>query len=118
MTGRFIYQPALSKWAARCGFGRIADVREVKQGDAKEVGGYAAKQLAGYASKSGQALALADRAEERLRPVRLSRGWYGGGLRKTEEELGLRPPSDRPSQGSWFIIKHNDARAFVSAQPL
>jgi hypothetical protein len=118
MTGRYIYQAGLSRWAASCGFGHVADVREVKRGDAAEVGGYAAKQLAGYASKTGQALALADRAEERLRPVRLSRGWYGGGLRKTEEELGLRPPSDRQPQGNWFIIKHNDTRAFVSAQPL
>jgi hypothetical protein len=68
ITGRFIYQADFSQWARQCGFGRIADVREVERGDAKEVGGYAAKQLAGYASKTGQALALADLAQERCVP--------------------------------------------------
>jgi hypothetical protein len=117
-TGRFIYQAGLAQWAAQCGFGRIADVREVSRGDAREVGGYAAKQLAGYASKTGQALALADRGGERLRPVRLSRGWYGGGLRRAEEELGFRAPPTAEGTERWFIIRHDADRAFVSAEPL
>lgn len=118
MTGRFIFQADLSRWAAACGFGRVADVREVRQGDAEEVSGYTAKQLAGYASKTGQALALAERAAERLRPVRLSRGWYGGGLRRAEEELGFRSPRRDGPADMWILVRHDEARRFVGIQVL
>ena len=118
MTGRYVYQADLSRWAQACGFGRVVDVREVKRGDAEEVAGYAAKQLASYASKTGQALALQERSEERLRPLRVSRGWYGGGLRAAEEALGIRSPKKEGGSGSWFILTHDDARGFVRAEPL
>lgn len=102
MTGRFIHYRRLSEWASRCGFGRVADIREVKTTDG--VAAYATK-MAGYVSKAGRTEELAQRSIQRVRPVRSSRQWLPGGLRGVEEELRLRrPPSARPR--NWLLIEH------------
>lgn len=118
MTGRFIPQRLLSAWARRSGFGKVAYIQNVQLGDAAEVAAYAAK-LAGYGSKAGQEVAkLKKRTRLRLRPLRTSRGWYPGGLRKVEEDLGMRSSSDGTDPGPWVLIRHDGQGAPISYKVL
>jgi hypothetical protein len=118
MTGRFIPQRLLSAWARRSGFGKVAYIQDVQLGDAAEVAAYAAK-LAGYGSKAGQEVAkLKKRTRLRLRPLRTSRGWYPGGLRKVEEDLGMRSSSDGTDPGPWVLIRHDGQGAPISYKEL
>lgn len=118
MTGRFIPQRQLSAWARRCGFGKVAYIQDVQLGDAAEVAAYASK-LAGYGSKAGQEVArLKKRAHRRLRPLRTSRGWYPGGLRKVEEDLGIRSSSKATDPGPWVLIRHDGHGTLVSYKDL
>lgn len=98
--GDYIKQDDLSKLAAASGFGPICDIRLVKTSaeDAWEVADYFAKavvpihdeaeELASYVAKASRSHALSERSGERVRPLRKSNGWYGGGL--AEAELALR----------------------------
>jgi len=118
MTGRFIPQRQLSAWARRCGFGKVAYIQDVQLGDAAEVAAYASK-LAGYGSKAGQEVVrLKKRAHRRLRPLRTSRGWYPGGLRKVEEDLGIRSSSKGTDAGPWVLIRHDGYGRFLSYKEL
>jgi hypothetical protein len=118
MTGRFIPQRQLSAWAKRCGFGKVAYIQDVQLGDAAEVAAYASK-LAGYGSKAGQEVAkLKKRAGLRLRPLRTSRGWCPGGLRKVEEDLGIRNSSKRTDAGPWVLIRHDSHGRLLSYKQL
>lgn len=117
-TGRFIPQRLLSRWARRCGFGRIADIREIDTSNAEEVARYAAK-LAYYGAKAGEAVAmLKRRSRSRLRPLRTSRGWYPGGLRRVEEELGIRKSGGSNDPGPWVLIQRHPRRARYVARLL
>ena len=102
----------------RCGFGKVAYIQDVQLSDAAEVAAYAAK-LAGYGSKAGQEVAkLKKRTRLRLRPLRTSRGWYPGGLRKVEEDLGMRSSSDGTDPGPWVLIRHDGQGAPISYKVL
>lgn len=115
-TGRYIPQRRLSAWARKCGFGRVTDIREVATGDAQEVARYAAK-LAWYGAKAGEAAAkLKRRSRTRLRPLRTSRGWYPGGLRRVEEELGIRTSGGSSDPGPWVLIQRDPSGVIVSAR--
>jgi len=106
-TGSYIPQKSLSGWASAAGFGRIADIREVKKENAAGVVTYASK-MASYASKGGvTAEELWARGAKRARPVRSSRDWYPGGLRAAEVATGLRkPPAER--SGPWVMLTLDD----------
>lgn len=117
-TGRFIPQRLLSRWARQCGFGRIADIREIDTSNAEDVARYAAK-LAYYGAKAGEAVAkLKRRSRSRLRPLRTSRGWYLGGLRRVEEELGIRKSGGSKDPGPWVLIQRHPRRARYTARLL
>ncbi len=94
--GGFIPQAELSRMAAAVGFGRIADIRAVGEiGEpCASLAGYFTKQtihseaaeLVAYCGKQ-TAERLADLGAARVRPLSLSRKWYGGGIRAAESEL-------------------------------
>lgn len=105
MTGDFIPYKKLSIWAKRCGFGEIAHITLVSQGDANEVGGYAGK-LASYTAKAirhGEEMHL--RGAVRLRPVRSSRKWLADGLTGVERDLGIRSKGLSTDRGPWAMIE-------------
>lgn len=88
----------LGDLAAASGFGKVADVREVKTGGGKAKtvaqyltkGGVAAEatKLASYLTKTANTDGeLREKLGERLRPVNVSRGFLGGGLAATEKEI-------------------------------
>lgn len=82
-TGDYIQKDRLNGMAKAAGFGRCADIREVKReagSDATASADYAVKQMAGYLSKQNAA-ALSAKTNKRRRPLRTSRGW---GLSMTE----------------------------------
>jgi hypothetical protein len=106
-TGSYIKQSRLSAWAKQAGFGRVVHVREVPSGDAAAAAVYAAK-LAAYLSDQGKARAELKRlSRARVRPVRKSHSWYPGGLRKVEEELGIRTAGGSKDPGPWVLITHD-----------
>jgi hypothetical protein len=94
--GGFIPQAELSKMAAAVGFGSITDIRAVGEiGEpCASLAGYFTKQtmyseameLVAYCGKQ-TAERLADLGAARVRPLSLSRKWYGGGIRAAESEL-------------------------------
>jgi hypothetical protein len=110
LTGRYIPQRRLSAWARRCGFGAVVDIRLVNPSDAGKVAHY----LASYAVKAGKDVALMKgRARKRLRPLRTSRGWYPGGLRQVEADLGIRGKGGT-DPGPWVLLTH-DAKGVLTA---
>jgi hypothetical protein len=115
-TGRYIKQSRLSTWAKQAGFGRVVDIREVPSGDAAAAAAYAAK-LAYYGAKQGQAVAKLKRLSRvRIRPIRKSHGWYPGGLRKVEEELGIRKAGGSKDPGPWVLITHDGKGRAIGSQ--
>lgn len=107
-TGEYIPQARLSEYAAGAGFGPVADIRAIKltgADDDKRTAGYIAKELAQYVSKSGKARA-ADPSEGRARPIRTSRRWYPGGLRKAEQILTdhYRPDDVKTGAEYWHLF--------------
>jgi hypothetical protein len=112
MTGGYVPQKRLVIWAKRCGFGEITFISEVKEGTAEEMGAYAGK-MASYAAKASMHVELMKkRGAIRARPVRCSKGWLeqDGGLRRIEEQLGIRPKArgkDEPPRpgGPWALIE-------------
>jgi hypothetical protein len=118
LTGRYIHQPKLAAWARRCGFGSVVDIRSVNASSAEEVARYSSK-LAGYSAKAGQEVAqMRSRAARRLRPLRTSRGWYPGGLRQVEADLGIRGNSPSDDVGPWVLLRHDGAGVITSARRL
>lgn len=108
-TGSYIPQRSLSAWASAAGFGRIADIRAVKQEDAAKVVSYASK-MASYAAKGGtQGDDLKQRGAKRSRPIRSSRGWYPGGLRAAEVATGLRR-GEGTDGGPWVMLTLDEHR--------
>lgn len=117
LTGRYIHQPSLSKWAKRSGFGSVVDIRAVNAGSSNEVAAYAGK-LAAYGMKAAEEVAkMRSRANRRLRPLRTSRGWYPGGLRRVEADLGMRR-DDSDDAGPWVLIRHDGDGTITSAKRL
>jgi hypothetical protein len=111
--GGYIPQADLSKMAEASGFGPVCDVRRVgpaESGDGSAADyltkGFAANgeavELAGYVAKSGATEAAKLKVSERMRPLRVSRGWYGGGLRAAEAEvLALWADGQERDPGPW-----------------
>jgi hypothetical protein len=117
LTGRYIHQPKLAQWARRCGFGSVVDIRAVDVASAPEVSAYSTK-LAGYSAKAGAEVAeMKNRGGRQRRPLRTSRGWYPGGLRQVEFDLGIRSDGRR-DDGPWVLIGHDGAGVITSAKPL
>jgi len=96
MTGQFIAQRRLSRMAAECGFGRIADIREMDSGKAGVAASarYMVKYLAKQEADSERVAAVAAAAVRRVRPVRCSRGW-GPSQRDAEREVVRRWMAER-----------------------
>lgn len=89
LTGKFIPQRKLSQLAEKAGFGRVADIRAVEmdpEKDGKSAAGYIAKEISGYLSKT-KTEGLGKLVATRRRPLRASRGWYPGGMKRAEKEL-------------------------------
>jgi hypothetical protein len=61
---------------------------------------------------------MRSRAARRLRPLRTSRGWYPGGLRQVEADLGIRGSGPSDDLGPWVLIRHDGAGVITSAKPL
>jgi hypothetical protein len=112
-TGRYVPQRTLSRLAAKAGFGRIADVRAVRQGrtladDDPRAADYVAKQLAGYVTKE-RTDGLNAKTAARRRPMRRSRGW-GMSLAEAESlvvEMWRDGTSSAPADkddGPWVIV--------------
>lgn len=117
-TGRYIKQSRLSAWAKHAGFGRVVDIREVPSGDAAAAASYAAK-LAAYVASQSKALAkLKYLSRARVRPVRKSHGWYPGGLRKVEEDLGIRKAGGTGDPGPWALITHDGKGHLIRSRHL
>jgi hypothetical protein len=116
LSGRYIHQPKLAAWARRCGFGGVVDIRAINASSAEEVAAYAAK-LARYTIKAAEQVAkMRSLANRRLRPLRTSRGWYPGGLRKVEADLGIRGSGVGDDAGPWVLIRHDGTGVITSAK--
>lgn len=107
-SGSFIHQMKLSRWAERVGFGRVTDIRAVGfdlAGDDLRSASYIAKEMAGYVSKSKGATA-GKLVAQRRRPLRTSRGWYPGGMKRAEAELLAEVrDEDKTDKGPfWFVL--------------
>jgi hypothetical protein len=111
-TGEYVAQRRLSELASGAGFGPIADIRAVRGTGPRSAGMYLVKSLAQYATKAN-AGALAERVKAdgngkttRVRPVRLSRGWYPGGMKAAQKHalvlMGGAKGADDP--GPWFMV--------------
>ena len=81
--GDFIAQAELVRRAEAAGFGRVVDIREVRNDGAPDCSArYVSKELAGYVSKgAGWA------KQQKRRPVRVSRDWYPGGQEQAKADL-------------------------------
>jgi hypothetical protein len=111
VTGRFIDQAReLVPHAEAAGFGRIADIRAVPPLVAADtLAGYITRaeksadalQLARYLTKS-TAQQLRERGAVRVRPLRLSREWQGGGL--TEGWERVRREWYGETEGRWEVV--------------
>ncbi len=105
-TGEFIPQRRLSALAARSGFGRVADVRAVKNDvEGERAAAYIAKEVAAYVSK-GKAEALASKTAQRRRPLRTSRGW-GLSLAAAEKLLAAERATEGAERdvGPWLHLQ-------------
>ena len=93
-------------------------MREIAAGNADQLAAYAAK-LAWYGAKAAVGIAeMKGRTAERLRPIRPSRGWYPGGIRQVEADLGIRRRGKSDDPGPWVLIRHDGAGQVVSAKQL
>ncbi len=117
ITGRFIDQAhELVPHAEAAGFGRIADIRAVPPlARADTLAGYITRaekssdalQLARYLTKS-TAEELRDRGAKRVRPLRVSRKWEGGGL--TEGWARVKREWYGESEGKWEVVHASQYR--------
>lgn len=72
--------------AESLGWGQMVDAITPDLGEARAMGQYGAKALSGYATKEA-ARKFKEAGAERVRPIRLSRDWYPGGLTAATEEV-------------------------------
>jgi hypothetical protein len=132
-TGEYIPQKKLAAWGEQSGFGRCSDIRAVRGTGPRSITGYVLKQLsnelAGYVTKA-RVSQLKERAandghakRKQVRPVRVSRGWYPGGL-KAAEQAALRDLSElmgreeESDPGPWFVVlKRADGGVSVVSRP-
>lgn len=107
-TGEFVPQRRLSGWAEKAGFGRVADIRQVdfQASGSKAAAEYVAKELAGYVSKA-KGEAVGKLVAKRRRPLRTSRGWYPGGMKRAEKEL-LEEAEFEADLGEFFFVVGED----------
>ena len=117
--GGFIAQSLLSELAAASGFGPVTDIRLVAPDSELvwELGHYLGKTTVGiheeaaeigtYVAKAARMEALRERAGARVRPLRVSRQWYPGGLTKAEEEL--RALISERDEGPWRMVWRDPA---------
>jgi hypothetical protein len=106
-TGEYINQAQLSRLAERAGFGPIADIRAVRGTGERSAGAYLVKALAGYATKANVE-ALARKGAKRIRPVRVSRGWFPGGLTEAHRLLSRELTGgggSEPDPGPWLWVE-------------
>lgn len=91
--------------AESLGWGQMVDAVTVSGGDFPQVSRYAAKSLSGYATKEAKAYFKSVGAK-RIRPVRLSRGWFPGGLTRARDAVLARERmSDSRLQGTWERVR-------------
>lgn len=126
-TGEFIPQRELSRLAVAAGFGRIADIRILHdprrsaagsghERERERVADYLADYLAaseGGGSKDPDGArwkAFQDRCEQRVRPVRNSRGWgcTMAEARQLLAEEAERASSESGAAGSWVMVQIGD----------
>jgi len=116
LTGRYLPQRRLSELAAWAGFGRVADIRVIKDDGAVHVSDYLVKSLAHYATKANVSR-LAAKGARRLRPVRTSRAWFPGGMAEAEREVGRRLAEEfgkSSDLGPWvFVVKDGNGDLHV-----
>jgi hypothetical protein len=111
ITGRFIdHDSVLVPQAVASGFGRIADLRAIPPVEsANTLAGYITRaeksadalQLARYLTKSSAAT-LRERGAKRVRPLRVSTGWKGGGLTAGAERV--RREWYGSTEGKWEVV--------------
>jgi hypothetical protein len=117
MTGRYIAYARLRQMAVGAGFGRVSYIKLVRNdGDSAQAMAAYAGKMASYTAKASQvADDLRRRGAQRVRPVRTSTQWLAGGLRKVEEDKGIRKkkrgPNDPPprDRGPWVMIQMNQS---------
>jgi hypothetical protein len=125
-TGEYIPQRRLSELAASAGFGPIADIRAVRGTGPRSAGMYMVKSLAQYATKANAA-ALAERVKSessgggkvrRVRPVRVSRKWYEGGMKQAEKDALKLMGGKADDPGPWFMVsKSPDGNIHTVSRP-
>jgi hypothetical protein len=133
-TGRYIPQARLSLLAESAGFGRIADIRAIKDtGDSRAIG-YVSKQLVEQVERylvKAEATSLAVKTASdggakrvQVRPLRLSKGWYPGGFKAAEKTVAQRVAAqmDREAEpmdpGPWYlVVKRLDGELSVVTRP-
>ncbi len=106
-TGDYINQAQLSRLAEGAGFGSIADIRAVRGTGSRSAGAYLVKALAGYATKANVE-ALTRKGAKRIRPVRVSRGWFPGGLTEAHRLLSRELTGGgglEPDPGPWLWVE-------------
>jgi len=102
-TGEYIAQRTLSQWAEKAGFGRVTDIRAVR--DERSVATYGTK-MAHYVGKQSTRGFTGLGVVRRIRPVRCSRSWYPGGFTAAERHLQamMRERLDlEPVPGPWVM---------------
>lgn len=113
-TGKYIKQWKLSEAAERHGFGPVADIRKVNMdpdADPNDPSAalYIVKEVAGYVTKQRQEDELGKLTNKRRRPMRTSRGFYPGGMKRAKEELAAlwledEDGEDQRDKGPWFFV--------------
>jgi hypothetical protein len=104
----------LSAEAVRCGFGEVADIRAVREGAGGSIAAYLTgskgeddplrkMSRAAYLTARKHGLeAVADKTAKRVRPLRFSRGWPGGGLTAAERDFIAYLFRDQEGDGGPF----------------
>lgn len=130
ITGKYIPQRELSRIArggptCQTRLGEVVDIRAVRNtGPRSAVSDYLLKQqtageLARYVSKAATEQARAARALEgvtRQRPIRLSRGWYPGGLGAAVKVVRQRwsDNAEPVAATDWAILRRDPESGYIS----
>lgn len=95
----------LRPMAQSLGWGQMVDAVTIDVAQAAEMGQYGAKALTAYATKE-TAARFKEAGAQRVRPVRLSRDWYPGGLAKARTDvLGTRAMAATKIEGEWERLR-------------
>lgn len=130
ITGTYIPQRELSRIArggptCRTRLGEVVDIRAVRNiGPRSAVSDYLLKQqtageLARYVSKAATEQARAARALEgvtRQRPIRLSRGWYPGGLGAAVKVVRRRwsDSAEPVTATDWAVVRRDPESGYIT----